>query len=78
MHDAGSGPLPVSRAAQMKTRRMAWFRFVVSGRFLEEFLNLRRVGRTESIIRKSGNRFSLETNAKRLPADHVQTKSAGV
>lgn len=27
----------------MKTRRMAywWFRFVVSGRFLEKFLNLR-------------------------------------
>jgi hypothetical protein len=64
----------------MKTRRMAywWFRFVVSGRFLEEFLNLRRVGRTESVIRKSRNRFSLETNAKRLPADHAQTKSAGV
>ena len=29
----------------MKTRRMAywWFRFVVSGRFLEKFLNARRV-----------------------------------
>jgi hypothetical protein len=29
----------------MKTRRMAywWFRFVVSGRFLEKFLNTRRV-----------------------------------
>ena len=29
----------------MKTRRMAywWLRFVVSGRFLEKFLNLRRV-----------------------------------
>ncbi len=28
----------------MKTRRMAywWFRFVLSGRFLEKFLNLRR------------------------------------
>lgn len=28
----------------MKTRRMAywWFRFVVSGRFLEKFLRLRR------------------------------------
>lgn len=27
----------------MKTRRMAywWFRFVISGRFLEKFLNLR-------------------------------------
>jgi hypothetical protein len=28
---------------QMKTRRMAywWFRFIVSGRFLQKFLNLR-------------------------------------
>ena len=32
-----------------KTRRMAywWFRIVVSGRFLEKFLNLRRVRRTQ-------------------------------
>jgi hypothetical protein len=31
-----------------KTRRMAywWFRIVVSGRFLEKFLNLRRVKRS--------------------------------
>jgi hypothetical protein len=27
-----------------------------------------------SMIRKSGNRFSLGTNAKRLPGDHAQTK----
>ncbi len=35
----------------MKTRRMAywWFRFVVSGRFLEKFLNLRRARRSEAI-----------------------------
>jgi len=26
------------------------------------------------MIRKSGNRFSLGTNAKRLPGDHAQTK----
>jgi len=32
----------------MKTRRMAywWFRFVVSGRFLEKFMKLPRAGRT--------------------------------
>jgi len=31
----------------MKTRRMAywWFRFVVSGRFLEKFMNLRGLPR---------------------------------
>jgi hypothetical protein len=35
----------------MKTRRMAfwWFRFVVSGRFLEKFLNLRRAKHSEVI-----------------------------
>src|SRR6478672_468046 len=34
---------PVSRTAQMKTRRLAfwWLRFVFSGRFLEKFLNWR-------------------------------------
>jgi hypothetical protein len=34
----------------MKTQRMAywWFRFVVSGRFLEKFFNLRRPGRVDS------------------------------
>jgi hypothetical protein len=69
----------------MTTRRMAywWFRFVVSGRFLEKFLNSRHAERTESTIRKSmpsgcdpmgGNRFSLEPNAKRFPADHAQNK----
>jgi hypothetical protein len=32
----------------MKTRRIAywWLRFVVSGRFLEKFLNLRHIGRS--------------------------------
>jgi hypothetical protein len=32
----------------MSTRRMAywWLRFVVSGRFIEKFLNLRRAGRS--------------------------------
>jgi hypothetical protein len=32
----------------MKTRRMAywWFRFVVSGRFFETFMNLRRARRS--------------------------------
>src|ERR1700704_7162811 len=29
----------------------------------------------QSMIRKSGNRFSLGTNAKRLPGDHAQTKN---
>jgi hypothetical protein len=28
------------------------------------------------MIRKNGNRFSLGTNAKRLPGDHAQTKDA--
>src|ERR1700675_4067249 len=28
------------------------------------------------MIRKSGNRFSLGTNAKRLPGDHAPTKNA--
>jgi len=34
-----------SEDGEMKTRRMAywWFRFVVSGRFLEKFLDTRRV-----------------------------------
>jgi hypothetical protein len=38
----------------MKTRRMAfwWFRFVVSGRFLEKFLNLRRAKGPEAITFK--------------------------
>jgi hypothetical protein len=38
----------------MKTRRMAfwWFRFVVSGRFLEKFLNLRRTRRSQAIALK--------------------------
>ena len=33
----------------MKPQRMAywWFRFVVSGRFLEKFLNLRRIRRDD-------------------------------
>ena len=33
----------------MKTRRMVywWLRFVVSGRFLEKFLNLRPIKRSE-------------------------------
>jgi hypothetical protein len=37
-----------ARAAPMKTRRMMywWFRFVVSGRFIETFFNLRRVKRS--------------------------------
>ena len=45
IHDMG--PLGASRIRQMSTRRMAywWFRFVVSGRFLEKFFNLRRVRR---------------------------------
>ena len=35
----------------MKTRRFAfwWFRFVISGRFLEKFLNSRRAKRTKPI-----------------------------
>jgi hypothetical protein len=35
---------PATRAGRMKTRRMVywWFRFVVSGRFIETFFNLRR------------------------------------
>ena len=39
------GPVgTVARAGAMKTRRMVywWFRFVVSGRFIETFFNLRR------------------------------------
>jgi hypothetical protein len=37
-------PAPVSKDQSMKARRMAywWFRFVLSGRFLEKFLKLRR------------------------------------
>jgi hypothetical protein len=36
--------IPASEDKSMSTRRMAywWLRFVVSGRFLEKFLNLRR------------------------------------
>jgi hypothetical protein len=39
-----AGIAPNSKDRDMKTRRMAywWFRFVVSGRFLEKFLGLRR------------------------------------
>jgi hypothetical protein len=38
----------------MNTRRMAfwWFRFVVSGRFLEKFLNLRRAPGSQAIAFK--------------------------
>jgi len=38
------GMIPASEDKSMSTRRMAywWLRFVVSGRFLEKFLNLRR------------------------------------
>jgi hypothetical protein len=45
---APAGALPVSRTGPMKTRRMAywWFRFVISGRFLEKFLNAPRVRQT--------------------------------
>jgi hypothetical protein len=44
IHDGGRGQLPAPRTQQMNTRRMAywWFRFVVSGRFLEKFLKQRR------------------------------------
>ena len=40
----------------MNTRRMAywWFRFVVSGRFLEKFLNLRRARRSEAVAVRPG------------------------
>jgi hypothetical protein len=38
------GSIPASEDKSMSTRRMAywWLRFVVSGRFLEKFLNLGR------------------------------------
>jgi hypothetical protein len=44
IHDAGRGVTPSIEDGTMNTRRMAywWFRFVVSGRFLEKFLRLRR------------------------------------
>lgn len=40
----------------MNTRRMAywWFWFVVSGRFLEKFLNLRQARRTEAAVLRPG------------------------
>jgi hypothetical protein len=43
-----AGTLPGIEDRQMKTRRMAywWLRFVVSGRFLEKFLNLPNVRRS--------------------------------
>ena len=60
----------------MGTRRMAywWFRFVVSGRFTEKFLNVRRAGPTESMIREKETGFPLETNTKRSPADYGPAK----
>jgi len=44
IHDAGRGHSHIEDA-QMNMRRMAywWFRFVVSGRFLDKFLNSRRM-----------------------------------
>jgi hypothetical protein len=50
----GRGATPSIEDEAMKTRRMAfwWFRFVVSGRFLEKFLNLRRAERPEVIAFK--------------------------
>ncbi|HXN68518.1 MAG TPA: hypothetical protein VN926_12810 [Bradyrhizobium sp.] len=44
------GAFPVPRTGPMKTRRMAywWFRFVISGRFLEKFLNVRRARQTQN------------------------------
>jgi hypothetical protein len=43
IHDAGRGHFHIEDG-EMNTRRMAywWFRFVVSGRFLDKFLNSRR------------------------------------
>jgi hypothetical protein len=43
-----AGALLALRTGHMNTRRMAywWFRFVISGRFLERFLNPRRVKRS--------------------------------
>jgi len=40
---------PSTQEKSMSTRRMAywWLRFVISGRFIEKFLNLRRSGRQQ-------------------------------
>jgi hypothetical protein len=39
---------PIVEDGKMKTRRMAywWFRFVISGRFLEKFLKLRKASQS--------------------------------
>jgi hypothetical protein len=52
-----SGPPSHIEDGTMKTRRMAywWFRFVVSGRFLEKFLDLRRVRRSERVAAKAND-----------------------
>jgi hypothetical protein len=43
-----AGTIPGIEDRHMTTRRMAywWLRFVVSGRFIEKFLNLRRLPRS--------------------------------
>jgi hypothetical protein len=48
MMPVGATPSIEDGTMKTKTRRMAywWFRFVVSGRFLEKFLNLQRVRRS--------------------------------
>jgi hypothetical protein len=54
IHDAVGAPSHIEDGT-MKTRRMAywWFRFVVSGRFIEKFLDLRRVRRSERVAAKT-------------------------
>jgi hypothetical protein len=43
-----AGTIPGIEDRRMKTRRMAywWLRFVVSGRFIEKFFDLRRMRRS--------------------------------
>jgi hypothetical protein len=59
----------------MKTRRLAywWFRFVLSGRFLETFLNLRPVRRS----REFGARALGDDAASELLPDGVRAGCQG-
>jgi hypothetical protein len=53
----------------MRARRMAywWFWFVVSGRFLEKFLNLRY----NSFVSKTLNKGAARSTASRVSASQV-------
>ncbi len=54
----------------MKMRRMAywWFRFVVSGRFLEKFLNLRRERNSKQLAANACDNEASVPSADRNPS----------